>query len=86
MAALKKYIFETQISDFKTIAPGFAHVGKWWVRLSAQVYNDLDDFRIVARALKEVCGRLNRGEWKEGEKEREVREVREEGTGAEEVK
>ena len=47
------------------------------MRLSAQVYNDLSDFEAVAEVLKEVCEKVNRGEWrkKEGEKV-----VKEEGT------
>ena len=33
-----------------------------WVRLSAQVYTDLDDFEYVGQALKEICEAIERGE------------------------
>lgn len=32
------------------------------MRLSAQVYTDLDDFEHVGRALKEVCEAIERGD------------------------
>lgn len=35
-----------------------------WVRLSSQVYLNLLDFEAAGRALKEVCGRAARGEWR----------------------
>ncbi|CAG8491600.1 12800_t:CDS:2 [Ambispora leptoticha] len=32
----------------------FEHGGIWWVRLSAQIYNDLSDFDYVGKTLKEI--------------------------------
>jgi len=82
LAALSKFFFHEQIARYHTIAPGFLHGGKWWVRLSAQVYNDVRDFETVASVLKEICAKVNRGEWKEREEEGAVKQ---EGTGAEVV-
>jgi len=42
-----------------------------WVRLSAQVYTDLDDFEYVGKALKEVCEAIERGEHVQDEKGKE---------------
>lgn len=82
LAALKKFFFHEQILRHHTVAPGYPHGGKWWVRLSAQVYNDLSDFEAVAKVLKEVCEKVNKGEWREKEEERAVKE---EGTESEVV-
>ncbi|KAI8344093.1 pyridoxal phosphate-dependent transferase [Chlamydoabsidia padenii] len=37
------------------MASAYFHNNKWYARFSAQVYNDLDDFRVVAKALLAVC-------------------------------
>ncbi|KAI8143523.1 pyridoxal phosphate-dependent transferase [Fennellomyces sp. T-0311] len=41
------------------LVSGFKHNNAWWVRLSAQIYNDLDDFRGAAKALSAVCRDLS---------------------------
>lgn len=41
---------------------GCSHGGLPWVRLSAQVYLDLDDFEFVGQAVKSVCEAIERGE------------------------
>lgn len=38
-----------------------SHAGKWWVRLSAQIYNDMDDFRRVGAILKTICEQIRNG-------------------------
>jgi hypothetical protein len=50
------------MSDHATQAPGFLHDGKWWARFSAQIYNDVEQFEEVARRLKSVCERIEKGE------------------------
>ena len=37
--------------------------GKWWTRLSAQVYLEMKDFEWAAATLKEMCERVEKGEW-----------------------
>jgi len=44
------------------LTPSCSHGALPWVRLSAQVYTDLDDFEYVGQALKEVCEAIERGE------------------------
>ncbi|BFZ59140.1 erg26, C-3 sterol dehydrogenase [Saitoella coloradoensis] len=42
-------------------APVFRHGGRWWVRFSAQVYNDITDFEYVAGVLAELCEMARKG-------------------------
>jgi selenocysteine lyase/cysteine desulfurase len=46
--------------DYDTFLAICWHGGAWWVRLSGQIYLDLEDFEWVGEALKKVCGE----EWK----------------------
>lgn len=39
------------------------YADKWWVRLSAQVYLDLDDFEWGAKLLKGLCEEVRDGKW-----------------------
>lgn len=50
---------------FCPLTPRRAHSHRdvWWTRLSAQVYNDLDDFKYVAGVVKHVCEKINKGEY-----------------------
>ena len=36
-------------------APVFVHNGKWWVRVSAQVWNEMSDFEYLGKVLAETC-------------------------------
>lgn len=62
VAQQKKFLYSKLMSDYATQAPGFVHNGQWWVRFSAQIYISLEQFEKVARDLKEVCQRIERGE------------------------
>ena len=44
--------------DHNTIGAPYKHNDKWYVRLSAQVYNELDDFRYFAETVHKVCKKL----------------------------
>ncbi|GAA5974609.1 hypothetical protein JCM11641_007022 [Rhodosporidiobolus odoratus] len=67
------------VYQHKTHCPIYAHNNLFYTRLSAQVYLELEDFEYVGKALKEVCGRIERGEYLQ-QKEAGVGEE----TGAEE--
>ncbi|KAH9480077.1 Hercynylcysteine sulfoxide lyase [Psilocybe cubensis] len=41
----------TFLSTYKMFAPIFYYRGKWWVRISAQIYNDIDDFKKLGENL-----------------------------------
>ncbi|KAH6868563.1 pyridoxal phosphate-dependent transferase [Alternaria rosae] len=39
------------------------YAGVWWTRLSGQVYLEMADFEWAAKTLKEICERVEKGEW-----------------------
>ncbi|RCI09089.1 hypothetical protein L249_5060 [Ophiocordyceps polyrhachis-furcata BCC 54312] len=57
----------TLVTQYKTFIPITVHRGRWFIRLSAQLYLDLDDFEWAARTVKEVVDRLRRDEHKQPE-------------------
>ncbi|KAI8137722.1 pyridoxal phosphate-dependent transferase [Fennellomyces sp. T-0311] len=53
-ALLDKWMY-----DHDTVGSPYIHNGKWYVRLSAQIYNDLEDFRYFADTVHKVCKELD---------------------------
>ncbi|KAG8887351.1 hypothetical protein FRB98_000220 [Tulasnella sp. 332] len=43
--------------EYNTFVAAFVHGGSWWIRASAQIWNDLSDFEYVAKALKAICAK-----------------------------
>lgn len=64
--AIAQWISQVVVDEYHTFMPLLIHGGKWWVRLSAQVYLTEEDFEWGGKVLKEVCERAKKGEWKEG--------------------
>ena len=52
------------ISDYRTFVALFRYNDRFWARISAQVYLDIDDFEWAGRVLLELSGRAARGEYK----------------------
>lgn len=49
--------------QYNTFIMVYWYAGKWWTRLSGQVYLDMRDFEWAAHTLKEMCARVESGEW-----------------------
>ena len=45
--------------------PVFFHASQFWIRFSGQIYLDLGDFAKGARALKRLCERAKKGDYKQ---------------------
>ncbi|KPM38282.1 hypothetical protein AK830_g8288 [Neonectria ditissima] len=58
-----QWILRTLISDHKTFLSLFIHGGRFWVRISAQVYLGLEDYEYATAALKDVCARVAKKEY-----------------------
>lgn len=46
------------IYEHDCMAPVYKHNNNWYTRFSAQVYTDLSDFELVAKAILKVCKEL----------------------------
>ncbi|KAM3423898.1 hypothetical protein BST61_g1293 [Cercospora zeina] len=62
--AIAQWISNVLVEEYNTFLAILVHGGKWWVRLSAQVYLDEEDFRWAGQMLEEVCTRASNGEWR----------------------
>ncbi|KAG2209157.1 pyridoxal phosphate-dependent transferase [Mucor mucedo] len=56
--AVVQVFIDKMLYDHDCMAPVYKHNGHWYTRLSAQVYNDVSDFELVAKALLAVCKEL----------------------------
>ncbi|KAG7288361.1 Glycosylphosphatidylinositol (GPI)-anchored cell wall endoglucanase [Staphylotrichum longicolle] len=59
------WILRTLIDEYKTFVALYFYRGRFWARLSAQVYLELDDFEWAGQTLKTVCERAAKGEYKQ---------------------
>ena len=61
--ALRDWMSRTWIDDYNTFIQSMFYDGKWWLRMSGQVYLEMADFEWGAKIAKEVCERAEKGEW-----------------------
>lgn len=51
---------DTQLYRFPQVfAPAYKHNGKWFLRISVQIYNDLDDFKVLGTVFNKICDEIN---------------------------
>jgi len=51
------------VKEYGTFMALMYYADAWWVRLSAQVYLDIQDFKLAASILTNVCKRVESGEF-----------------------
>ncbi|KAH9894524.1 putative aminotransferase family protein [Xylariomycetidae sp. FL2044] len=61
-----KWMQERLPQEYQTYIPTKFYAGAFWSRLSGQIYLTAEDFAWAAGALKELCERAKRQEWKDG--------------------
>ncbi|OXH22779.1 hypothetical protein J008_06257 [Cryptococcus neoformans] len=59
--------FEEGMYEANCFAACYVHGGKWWLRLSAQVWNDLSDFEYVGEVLEKLCLEIKNDKYNEQE-------------------
>jgi hypothetical protein len=62
---LLNWITSLMVREYNTFMAIMWYDNAWWVRLSAQVYLETEDFEWAAKVLKEICGRVTKGEFLE---------------------
>ncbi|KAL6854778.1 hypothetical protein ACO1O0_005903 [Amphichorda felina] len=60
-----QWFLETMVNDYKTFMALFVHEGRYWIRISAQIYLDLEDYTSSAEVLKALCERVAKKEFKD---------------------
>lgn len=56
--SVSDWMQQTLIEDYQTYLPVFPFKGRWWTRLSGQIYLEMSDFEWTGHTLVELCGRL----------------------------
>ncbi|KAH8099934.1 PLP-dependent transferase [Cristinia sonorae] len=55
LAAMNIMLRDKLLDDWNVYAAHYYHAGAWWVRASAQVWNEISDFEELGKALIHVC-------------------------------
>ncbi|KAL6907208.1 PLP-dependent transferase [Trichoderma evansii] len=58
------WLMRTLADEYQTIVPMFILGTRLWFRTSAQIYLDMADYEYLAKALKTMCERVGKGEYK----------------------
>jgi len=53
-SAIDQFFRKKLLLEWNTFAPAFYHNNGWWVRCSAQVWNDMSDFEYLGKAYKDL--------------------------------
>ncbi|KAF2805190.1 PLP-dependent transferase [Mytilinidion resinicola] len=67
---VRDWMVERMVEEYDTFIAMVVYGGAWWVRFSGQVYLDMEDFEWAGTVLKELCGRVGKGEFVMEEKSR----------------
>lgn len=59
-----QWMMRNMILEHEVAVNIMVYANAWWVRLSAQIYLTMDDFKHAGRMLQQVCLRAEKGEWK----------------------
>jgi selenocysteine lyase/cysteine desulfurase len=59
---LTQWMLDTMMSDYQTFIALGVHRNRWFARLSAQVYLDMEDFEWAGNTLRELCDRAAKHE------------------------
>ncbi|KAF2503374.1 PLP-dependent transferase [Lophium mytilinum] len=60
---VRDWMVERMVEEYDTFIAMMVYGGAWWVRFSGQVYLDMEDFEWAGTVLKELCGRVEKGEF-----------------------
>lgn len=55
-----EFFLELFLTRFtQTFVTVYKHGGKWWIRTSAQIYNDITDFEVLSKVILTICNEIN---------------------------
>ena len=59
---IAKWIVDQTVLEFETFVPTKVYAGAFWVRISGQVYLEIEHFEWAGKILQNLCDRVERGE------------------------
>lgn len=59
---IQQWLRISAVKEYDTYLQIGPHAGRLWVRLSAQIYLEMDSFEWIGPKLKALCDRVNSGE------------------------
>jgi len=62
-ASVTQWLTRTMVDKHHTFMAVIFYAGSWWVRLSGQIYLESKDFEWAAEVLKELCERVQKGDY-----------------------
>ncbi|KAK7450744.1 hypothetical protein CaCOL14_007104 [Colletotrichum acutatum] len=62
--AVGAWLVSKLMGEYQTFLPIYRHDGRWWVRVSAQIFLDESDFEWTGNTLKDLCERVGKQEYK----------------------
>lgn len=60
--AVSRFLEDQMLFNYNCAAAIYPHNGRWWTRLSAQVWNDMSDFDHIGTMFEEVAEKVRKGE------------------------
>ncbi|WVO18164.1 hypothetical protein L204_105867 [Cryptococcus depauperatus] len=70
--AKQLHYLEESMFRANCFAACYVHAGRWWVRFSAQIWNELSDFEYVADIIEKSCLEIKNGDYVEQEDNEEI--------------
>ncbi|KAK2036217.1 PLP-dependent transferase [Colletotrichum somersetense] len=58
------WMLKALVNDYRTFVALFWHQGRWYMRISAQIFLDETDFEWIGNTMKELCQRVGKQEYK----------------------
>ncbi|KAI9875847.1 MAG: hypothetical protein M1830_007902, partial [Pleopsidium flavum] len=64
-ATVTQWLTKTMVEKHHTFMAIIFYAGSWWVRLSGQIYLEAKDFKWAGEVLKELCERVQKGDYRQ---------------------
>ncbi|KAK1961083.1 PLP-dependent transferase [Colletotrichum sublineola] len=69
VSVVVNWMMKALVDEYHTFVALFWHQGRWYMRISAQIFLDETDFEWLATTMKELCQRVGKQDYKAKDKE-----------------
>ncbi|PNY21214.1 aminotransferase [Tolypocladium capitatum] len=60
-----QWMARTMVDEYRTFMSLFVTGNRYWIRISAQVYLDMQDYEVAGKVLKELCERVGKRDYRQ---------------------